>query len=49
MTGGSPARSGAPLLLQCPPLATVVVTHAGLSGKVHHVVLLTCAAGVQRQ
>ena len=36
-------------LLQCPPLAAVVVTHARLSGKVHHVVLLTRAAGTQEQ
>lgn len=44
-----PTPSGALLLPQCPPLAAVVVTHAGLSGKVHHVVLLTRAAGAQRQ
>lgn len=31
-------------LPQCPPLAAVIVTHPGLSGKVHHVVLFTGAA-----
>ncbi len=40
---------GSGTLSQCPPLAAVVVTPAGLSGKVHHVVLFTGAAGIQRQ
>lgn len=40
---------GSGTLLQCPPLAAVIVTCAGLSGKVHHVVLLTGAAGIQTQ
>lgn len=35
-----PYLLGSGTLLQCPPLAAVVVTHAGLSGEVHHVVLL---------
>lgn len=34
---------GSGTLLQCPPLAAVVVAHAGLSGKVHRVVLFACA------
>ena len=40
-----PSWSGSGTLSQCPPLAAVVVTHAGLSGKVHHVVLFAGAAG----
>lgn len=37
-------------LLQGPPLAAVVVAHAGLSGKVHHVVLFARAEeGIQSQ
>lgn len=47
--GRIPSRLGSGTLLQCPPLAAVVVTRAGLSGKVHHVVLFTGAAGIQRQ
>lgn len=39
-------RSGT--LLQSPPLAAVVVAHAGLSGKVHHVVLFTRAEGAYK-
>lgn len=47
--GRIPSSVGSGTLSQCPPLAAVVVTRAGLSGKVHHVVLFTGAAGIQRQ
>ena len=39
-----PSWSGSGVQSQCPPLAAVVATHAGLSGKVHHVVLFAGAA-----
>ena len=51
-SGGSIGKSDGErlgTLSQCPPLPAVVVAQAGLSGKVHHVVLFTGATGTQKQ